>query len=152
MLQVIDCTETVSTNGSEMFKLKLATIPHDRHVYDYLVFTPNASWVIADFCRSGGLDLPDHETDIDLYPNDCIRRVCYAELVHELGRDGKTRLSVKRYIARQEALDLNPDLARVNVPSNAPPPKKLQKAVGASVTTTTPANQNTEVEPDDNPF
>jgi hypothetical protein len=47
MLQVIDCTETVSTNASDMFKLKLATIPHDRYVYDYLVFTANAFWGAA---------------------------------------------------------------------------------------------------------
>ena len=69
------------------------------------------------------------------------------------GRDGKTRLSVERYIARQEALDSNPDLVRVKVPSNAPPPKKLQKVVGNfAVTTASPVNQDTEVEADDIPF
>ena len=153
MLQAIDCTEAVSTKGSDMFKLKLTTIPHDRYVYDFLVFTPNSFWVISDFCRSSGLELPANETDLEIYPNDCMLRVCYAELVHELGRDGKTRLSVERYIARQEALDRNPDLARVKVPSNAPPPKKLQKVAGNfAVTTASPVNQDTEVEPDDSPF
>src|ERR1700756_1535952 len=137
MLQVINCSETVSTNGSDMFRLKLTTIPHDRYIYDFLVFNPNSFWVISDFCRSGGLELPAQETDLDIYPNDCMLRVCHAELVHELGRDDKTRLSVKRYIARQEALDLNPDLARIKVPSNAPPPKKLQKVVGSFAVTTT---------------
>jgi hypothetical protein len=150
MLKVIDCTETVSTNGSDMFKLKLATIPHDRYVYDYLVFTPNSSWVIADFCRSSGLELPDTEADIDIHPNDCLQRVCYAELVHEVGKDGKTRLSVERYITRQQALGINPALAQISAPENAPPPKKLQKAVGPLAVTTT--SQDTEVDQDDTPF
>jgi hypothetical protein len=161
MLQVIDCTETVSTNGSDMFKLKLATIPHDRHVYDYLVFTPNSSWVIADFCRSSGLELPSQEADIDIYPNDCLLRVCYGELVHELGRDGKTRLSVERYLSRNEAITINPALVRVNVPAGTPLPKKLQKTGIGPVTSGTglnsslirgAINQDTEVEPDDIPF
>src|SRR6516225_2257893 len=95
MLKVIDCTETMSTNGSDMFKLKLATIPHDRHVYDYLVFNPNSFCVVANFCRSSGLELPDHEADGDVQPNDCLSRVCYGELVHQGGRDGKTRRSVE---------------------------------------------------------
>ena len=161
MLKVSDCTETVSTNGSDMFKLKLATIPHDRHVYDYLVFNPNSFWVIADFCRSSGLELPDDEADIDIYPNDCLLRVCYAELVHELGRDGKTRLSVERYLSRNEAIAINPALVRVNVPTGTPPPKKLQKAEVGPVTSQTGPNSSltpagishdTEVEPDDLPF
>ena len=161
MLKVIDCTETVSTNGSDMFKLKHTTIPHDRHVYDYLVFNPNSFWVITDFCRSSGLELPDHQADIDIYPNDCLLRVCYAELVHELGRNGKTRLSVERYLSRQEAIGINSALARVNVPTGTPPPRKLQKAGISPVTSEAGANssltpggmsQDTEVEPGDIPF
>jgi len=161
MLKVIDCTETVSRNGSSMFKLKLVTMLHDRHVYDYLVFNPNSFWVIADFCRSSGFELPDREADIDIYPNDCLLRVCYAELVHELGRDGKTRLSVERYMSRQQAIGINPALVRVDVPAGTPPPKKLQKAgIGPAVSEKsldsglTPAGirQDTEVEPDDTPF
>jgi hypothetical protein len=154
MLKVIDCTETVSTNGSDMFKLKLATIPHDRYVYDYLVFTPNSSWVIADFCRSSGLELPDTEADIDIHPNDCLQRVCYAELVHELSRDGKTRLSVERYLSRNEALTSNSALVRVNVPAGTPPPKKLQKA-GTETGANSSLNRaaiSQDVEPDDIPF
>src|SRR5262245_60545724 len=114
MLKVIDCTETVSKNGSDVFKLKLTTVPHDRHVSDFLVFTPNSFWVIGDFCRSSGLELPDKEADIDIQPNDCLLRVCYAELVHEVGRDGKTRLSVQRYLGRDKAIGINPALLRVN--------------------------------------
>jgi len=161
MLKVIDCTETVSTSGSVMFKLKLATIPHDRYAYDYLVFNPNSFWVITDFCRSSGLELPDREADIDIYPSDCLLRVCYAELVHELGRDGKTRLSVERYMSRQEAVGINPGLARVSVPAGTPSPKKLQKAGIGPVaseagpnSSLTPAeiSQHTEIEPDDIPF
>jgi hypothetical protein len=156
MLKVIDCTETVSTNGSDMFKLKHTTIPHDRYVYDYLVFHPKAAWVIADFCRSSGLELPSQEADIDIFPNDCLLRVCYAELVHEVGRDGKTRLSVERYLSRDEAIAINPALVRVNVPSGTPPPKKLQKAgtgpgLNSSLIRAT-IGQDTEVEPDNNPF
>src|SRR5215467_2118148 len=161
MLKVIDCTETVSTNGSDMFKLKLATIPHDRYVYDYLVFNPNSFWVIADFCQSSGLELPDKEADIDIYPNDCLLRVCYAELVHELGRDGKTRLSVERYLSRKEAIGINPALAHVNVPTGTPPPRKLQKSgIGPVASEAGPnsslapvgISHDTEVEPDDIPF
>jgi len=161
MLKVIDCTETVSRNGSSMFKLKLVTMLHDRHGYDYLVFNPNSFWVITDFCRSSGLELPDHQADIDIYPNDCLLRVCYAELVHELGRNGKTRLSVERYLSRQEAIGINSALARVNVPTGTPPPRKLQKAGISPVTSEAGANssltpggmsQDTEVEPGDIPF
>jgi hypothetical protein len=150
MLQVIDCTETVSTNGSDMFGLKLAIIQHDRYVYDFLVFNPNSFWVIADFCRSSGLELPEKAMDIDIYPNDCMLRVCYAKLVHEVGKDGKTRLSVARYITRRQALGINPALAQISAPENAPPPKKLQKAVGPLAVTTT--SQDTEVDQDDTPF
>ena len=156
MLQVIDCTETVSTKGSDMFKLKLTTVPHDRYVYDYLVFHPKAAWVITDFCRSSGLELPDHEADVDIHPNDCLSHVCYAELVHQVGRDGKTQLSVERYVSRNEAIAINPALVRLNVPSGTPPPKKLQKAgtgpgLNSSLIRAT-IGQDTEVEPDNNPF
>ena len=161
MLKVIECTETVSTNGSDMFKLKLATVPHDRYLYDYLVFHPKAAWVIADFCRSSELGLPDHEADIDIQPYDCLRRVCYAELAHELGRDGKTRLSVERYLSRNEAIASNSALMRVPVPAGTPPPKKLGKArIGPAASETGPnssltppgISQDTEIEPDDIPF
>jgi hypothetical protein len=160
MLQVVDCTETVSKKGSCMFKLKLTTIPHDRHVYDYLVFSPNTFWVISDFCRSSGLELPPEEADIDIYPNHCLLRVCYAELFHELD-DGKTRLKVKRYLSRKDAIDINSGLARLNVPVGTPPASKLQKAEVGPVTSQTGPNSSltpagishdTEVEPDDLPF
>jgi hypothetical protein len=99
------------------------------------------------------LSCPTWKTDINIYPNDCLLRVCYAELAHELGKDGKTRLSVERYIVRQEALELNPTLARVKVPSNAPASKKLQKTNNSSAAaTTTTADPDLKVEPDDIPF
>jgi hypothetical protein len=125
------------------------------------VFHPKAVWVIADFCRSSGLELPDHEADVDIHPNDCLSRACYAELVHELGRDNKTRLSVKRYLSRNEAIGLNPGLGRMNVPTGTPPPKKLQKAGTGPLTSgagldwssaRTGISQDTEVEPDDVSF
>jgi len=72
---------------------------------------------------SSGLELPPQETDIDIYPNDCLLRICYAELFHEL--DGsKTRLKVKRYLKREEAIPINPTLGRVDIPAGTPPPKK----------------------------
>jgi hypothetical protein len=107
------------------------------------------------------LSCPTWKTDINIYPNDCLLRVCYAELAHELGKDGKTRLSVERYLSRQEAIGINSALARVNVPTSTPPPRKLQKAGIGPVTSEAGANssltpggisQDTEVEPDDIPF
>jgi hypothetical protein len=151
MLRVLEATEQESSKGSDMIKLKMATVPHDRYVWDYLVFSEKAFWVIADFCRSSGLELPLEESDIDLYPHDCLRRICYAELIHERGRDGKDRLQVERYVTRQEALELNPALIQVKVPADAPTPKKLQK-VGTALAVRQGNNQETEVEPDDIPF
>jgi hypothetical protein len=151
LLRVLEATEQKSSRDSEMIKLKMATIPHDRYVWDYLVFSEKAFWVIADFCRSSGLQLPVEESEVDLYPHDCLRRVCYAELVHERGRDGKTRLAVERYVTRKEALELNPALIQVKVPADAPVPKKLQQA-GIALVARQGSNQETEVEPDDIPF
>jgi hypothetical protein len=144
-----------------MFKLKQTTVPEDRWVFDYLIFSPKTFWVIRDFCWSSGLELPDHEADIDIYAGDCLLRVCYAELFHELGNDGKTRLKVKRYMSRADAIELNPSLTRVAVPSNAPPPKRLQKTEIAAVKSDASPNSSlaptrishdTEVERDDIPF
>jgi hypothetical protein len=166
ILQCINCTETVSSKGSQMFKLQLTTIgtvPNDRWVYDFLVFHPNSDWVIQDFCRSAGLEVPIQEADIGLKPDDCILRVCYAKLVHERGRDGKTRLAVERYITRQEAIKLNPDLAGIALPKNAPAAKKLRPVSPTGDTppsvpaparkqSLTTAKDGMDIEPDDIPF
>jgi hypothetical protein len=137
-----------------MIKLKLTTIPHDRYVWDYLVFSDRSLWAIEDFCRSAGLQLPQEESDVNLNPRDCAGRICYAELIHETGRDGKTRLKRERYVTRPEALKLNPALLKIELPSDAPRPKKLGKAETASTTpvASRTINQEDEVEPDDIPF
>src|SRR5262245_43016344 len=107
------------------------------------------------------LELPDEEADVDIQPNDCVLRVCYAELVHEVGRDGKTRLSAERYLSRKEAISINPALVRVNAPCSTLPPKKRQKAWVDPLTSAaavdsslapTGISQDKEVEPDDIPF
>jgi hypothetical protein len=118
-----------------------------------LVFHPKSAWVIQDFCRSSGLELPAQEADINLNPEDCLRRICYAELVHERGRDGRTRLAVERYLTRKEALERNPGLAKVKAPADAPASKKLDRAgIGLSVPAATGANRDLDAEPDDIPF
>jgi hypothetical protein len=136
-----------------MFKLVLTTIPHNKRVYDYLVFTRNSEWVIQDFCRSSGLELPDVEADIDLVPRDCLWRVCYAELIHGVRRDGRTRLEVERYVSRGEALRLNPALLKVQMPPDTPAPKRLRKAgTGLDAVPAAKQEKGPEVEADDIPF
>jgi hypothetical protein len=160
ILQVLECNEQVSSKGSDMFKLKLTTIPHDKFVWDFLVFHPNSEWVVRDFCHSAGLELPAKECELGLDPSDCVLRICYAHLIHEQGRDGKIRLSVDRYISRQEAIETNPELAQIPLPKNIPAPKKLSALPGTTESPLSAARKRAsaqrvapqDAEPDDIPF
>lgn len=153
MLRILEAIEQESSKGSDMIKLKLTTVPQNKYIWDYLVFHPKSAWVIQAFCRSSGLELPINEADVDLNPKDCLSRICYAELVHERGQDGRTRLVVERYLTRQEALKINPALQKVPLPDDAPPGKKLGPvASGSRVPDVTGARPDPDAEPDDIPF
>jgi len=86
-VEVVDATETLSRSNHEMIELKLRTSAGS-HLYDFLVFVPNAYWKIDAFrAATGEAVLPGQAVEIGA-----------ADLV---GRTGTARLTVEEYNGRK---------------------------------------------------
>lgn len=88
---VVGATEKTSQAGNEMLNLQLAVDvgrDDDMNVYGNLVFTPNAIWMVHDFCAATGCDFSTGE----LTPQDVQGRSGVAHFAM-----GKPNTKGKRY-------------------------------------------------------
>lgn len=86
-VEVIEAVETRSKAGNPMIELKLRT-PAGSHLYELLVFTPNAFWRIDAFRLSIGDKISPEET-VNVAADDLV------------GRKGLARLVVEEYNGRK---------------------------------------------------
>jgi hypothetical protein len=90
-VEIVDAVETLSKSGHEMIELKLKTSAGS-YLYDFLVFIPNAYWIIDSFrAATGEAVTPDEETEITA--DDLVGRTGTARLVIE-EYNGKKRNKV----------------------------------------------------------
>ena len=80
-VEVIDAVESVSKGGHDMIELKLRT-GAGSHLYDFLVFVPNAFWKIDAFRAATGETVVPGE-DVEITPDDLVGRTATARLAVE---------------------------------------------------------------------
>lgn len=102
-----------------MIVMKLS-IPDGRTVSSILTFVLAAQPVINAFCDSADLRKPaEANVAVHLSARDCLGRYVY--IVVAIDTDGQTSAASKvtRFLKREEALAINPDLAKVTLREQA---------------------------------
>jgi hypothetical protein len=118
--KIITAKEKISENGNDMLVMKLM-IPDGRSIGSVLTFVPAAQPVINAFCDSAELRKPaEADIAVDLRAADCLNRYVYVTISVET--DGQTGAQPKviRFLTREEALAINPELAKVQLREQAP--------------------------------
>jgi hypothetical protein len=113
------------SSGNPMIKLSLTLWPGGNKITTRLVFTSKALWMIEAFCESATLRLPDTVgAEVNLTADDCLGRYCYV-WVKDREVEGDTFSNVHRFLTREAALKKEPALAKIPLPKDAPPPRRL---------------------------
>jgi hypothetical protein len=118
--KIISAKDKLSDAGNEMIVMKLM-IPDGRTIGSVLTFVPAAQPVINAFCDSADLRKPaEADVGVDLFARDCLGRYVYVVVTVETDNRTGVAPKVTRFLKREEALAINPDLAKVPLREQAP--------------------------------
>jgi hypothetical protein len=116
--KVIAAKEKISENGSYMLVMKLM-IPDGRTIGSVLTFVPAAQPVINAFCYSADLRKPANpDVAVDLNASHCLGRYLYITV--KTDNQPGTQPKVTRFLTREEALAINPELTKLTLKEQTP--------------------------------
>jgi hypothetical protein len=112
--------EKTSKAGIEMLILRLL-LPDGRTIQSVLTFCEAARPVISAFCDSADLRKPaEADVAVDLNASHCLGRYVYIVASAETDNQTGAQPKVTRFLTREEALAINPEVARVVLKEQAP--------------------------------
>jgi hypothetical protein len=118
--KVVSAKEKISDAGNDMIVMRLS-IPDGRTIGSVLTFVPQAQPVINAFCDSAELRKPAQaDVAVELTTRDCLGRYVYIAVTVETDNRTGAAAKVTRFLRREEALLLNPELARVAIRDQVP--------------------------------
>jgi hypothetical protein len=118
--KVIAAKEKISEAGNDMLILKLM-ISDGRTIGSVLTFVPAAQPVINAFCDSANLRKPaEADVAVDLNACHCLNRYVYVTVSVETDDQTGAQPKVTRFLTREEALAINPELAKITLKEQAP--------------------------------
>jgi hypothetical protein len=110
--KVISASERVSEAGNDMIVMRLL-LPDGRALPCCLTFVPQARPVLNAFCDSAGLTKPsDPDVEVQLTAEICKGRYLYITVSTEVESSGDPTPRIVRFLTRDQALILNPALAK----------------------------------------
>jgi hypothetical protein len=120
VVKIIAAKEKLSEAGKDMIVMKLM-VPDGRTIGSVLTFCEAARPVISAFCGSAGLRTPaEADIAVDLTASHCLGRYLYIVVSVETDGQTGTQPKVTRFLTREEALAINPELAKVQLREQQP--------------------------------
>jgi hypothetical protein len=120
IVKIVKAREKVSEKGNDVILMTLA-LPDSRTITAAITFVDSAKPVINAFVSSCGLTAPSEPgISVDLPANILVGRFCYITVSTETDDLGGVYSKVVRYLSRQEALAVNPDLAKIQLREQPP--------------------------------
>ena len=119
------------SSGNDMIQLSLRSIPDGYTLRHFLVFTRKRAGdgLVTQFCKhcEGELTPPSNpEEELSLTAADCLYRICFIDVVHEgEGENVQAKIKFAGILSREKALARCPELAKIPLPANVPPPQQL---------------------------
>jgi hypothetical protein len=116
VVAVTDAEETTSSNGNPMLVVHLEVLVGEyrgRGLRDWVVFTPNTKWKVAQLLV--GLGLPIPEGEFELKPEDLIARKCGISVKEEVWNE-KVQTRVDSYSPLDEGVEVPDPAPKVDIP------------------------------------
>ena len=118
--RVAEARERLSNNGNETIVMRVQ-LAGSGVLSCILTFVPKAEVAISAFCRSAGMVFPSgDDAEVKLTAADCLGRHLYVIVAVESDQLTGTVSRISRFLAREEALIINPALSKVVLKEQAP--------------------------------
>jgi len=132
---VIDAKPQTSRAGNEMIHLRLEDIQTKERCSTNIVFTAKTGRIISAFCAAIDLIMPDEGGEFLLEARFCRGRVLFIDTAIDDSAEFGEQVRVTRYLTRDRAFKLRPELEGLGIPENSP--FKLPMVLSGSPTATT---------------